>query len=287
MSISLIELYNFLNSKSNNMSDYINSIKNIQKLDSKIYKEYGFSVTNFSYNDTLNNLFFCLLYNTVIDGYNDDLIIGIDEFDRKIINYNDKRIVKIRDELSKYLNDDKYNFPFSKKKLVQLISLNQYNHELLLVLADKYNINIFIFYKDINIIKSYYSEPKLNTNKNNIFLQYTNDTITSSKTLQIMYINTIKYLLSWNDIKDLIITNKTYIYPIGIEENKIFQIDDNCGNSLKITSFFSNNKNQDMNSVDIIDSDEKEACEDLIKISKCIYNDEINDLDYYKKIINN
>jgi hypothetical protein len=230
MSVSIYELINFLHNDTNNISDYINSIKQIKKLDSKIYgNEYNFEVTNFSYDTTLNNLIFCLLYTGVIPGYDDSLISSnLDQFDRKIVQLNSPIITEIRSMLLFVLNDDKYNFPFSKKKIISLINSNQYNHEIILIICALYNVNIYIFYKDNNFIKLYYPEDKLIAKKQHVFIQYSKDNYSSQNTLQIMHRNKCpsKRIFIWNEIESLIKQNQNNIYPIGISENKDLFIDE-------------------------------------------------------------
>lgn len=230
MSVSIYELINFLHNDTNNISDYINSIKQIKKLDSKIYgNEYNFDVTNFSYDTTLNNLIFCLLYTGIIPGYDDSLISSnLDQFDRKIVQLNSPIITEIRNMLLFVLNDDKYNFPFSKKKIISLINSNQYNHEIILIICALYNVNIYIFYKDNNFIKLYYPEDKLIAKKQHVFIQYSKDNYSSQNTLQIMHRNNCpsKRIFIWNEIESLIKQNQNNIYPIGISENKDLFIDE-------------------------------------------------------------
>jgi len=248
------------------MNEYLNSVKNVKKLDTKIYTDYGFNVTNFSYDDTLNNIFFCLLYTGIIKGYNESILEEYDLFDRQIIRMDDKLIIDIRNELLKHFNEDEYNYPFSKKKMLQLVASNQYNHELLLILADKYNINIFIFFKDINIFKVYYPEDKLNKTKDIIFLQYSNDTYSSSNTFQIMSKNNNKLIFAWSDVEKMINENISNIYPIGIDENKSFVIDDK---SEKACSLYSKKNN-----------------ENIVNISSFIMKkDEIDDIPFYNSIV--
>jgi hypothetical protein len=248
MSVSIYELINFLQSDTNNMSDYINSIKQIKKLDSKIYgEEYNFSVTNFSYDTSLNNLLFCLLYTNIIPGYEDSLITdNLDQFDRKIIQLNSPIITNVRNTLISIVNSDKYTFPFSKKKILSLINSNQYNHEIILIICALYDVNIYIFYKDNNFIKLYYPEDKLITKKQHIFIQYSKDTYSSLNTLQIMHrkLNPAKCIFKWNEIEHLIKKNKNNIYPIGILENKDLFIDESI-NYTYDNIFMNCNKNTD------------------------------------------
>ena len=280
MNVSLMELYNFLTTKSNNMTEYLNSVKMIKKLDTKMYSDYGFNVTNFSYDDTLNNIFFSLLYMNIISGYNDGILAEYDIFDRRIVKMDDKIIINVREELLDHLNDDRYNYPFNKKKIIQLITSNQYNHELLLILADRYDINIFIFYKDINIFKVYYSDDKFDTNKKNIFLQYNSDTYSSSNTFQILYKSEInnsknqnnsnKYIFEWSEIGQMIKENILNIYPIGIEDNKSFMIEEDVINKKSGSKFVSKTN------------------EDSVIISKYIMEPgKINDIEFHNKIVSN
>jgi len=275
MNISLIDLYNYINNKSNNMDDYMNNVKSVKKLDSKIYSDYKFNVTNYAYNDTLNNLIFHLMVVGIIEGYHDDLLDGIDKYDRITVNLESDRISNVKNNLIEMINDESYNIPFNKKKIIQLILSNEYNHELLLILIDKYDVNLYIYYKDINIFKLYYIEDKLNKNKQNIFLQYNRDVYTCLNTFQTLFLNVKvpikknKYILNWSDIELLITQNISNIYPIGIEENKKLIIDDNPNNSKSNGSLFFK-KNDD----------------NTIVISKYIVkDDEICDKNYYDKII--
>jgi len=174
------------------------------------------------------------MYNGVIQGYAsvfDELLEGYDQYDRSIINLNAKPIEDQRNNLIEYINDDNFDLQFSKKKLIQLISNNQYNHEIILVLSHIYKVNIFIFYKDINIFKSYYNEDKFNKMFPIIFLQYCTDIYSNGDTLQVMSINHLqnKFIFKWEDVKNIINENIANIYSIGIEENKSFIIDENDG----------------------------------------------------------
>jgi hypothetical protein len=259
-----MELYNFFNSKNNTMSEYMSSIKSVKKLSDKIHLDYKFVVTNFSYNNTLNNLFFCLMYNEVIQGYAsvfDELLEGYDQYDRSIINLNTKPIEDQRNNLIEYINDDNFDLQFSKKKLIQLISNNQYNHEIILVLSHIYKVNIFIFYKNINIFKSYYNEDKFNKMFPIIFLQYCTDIYSNGDTLQVMSINHLqnKFIFKWEDVKNIINENISNIYSIGIEENKSFIIDENDGPSTQMNINVSKklHKNSDTISISnyLVDND--------------------------------
>ena len=183
MNISLVQLYNFLTNKSTNQnqnSDLQPTLVVSKKLNEKIYTDYKFSVTNFSYNNTLNNLFFCLMYSKLIDGFNDKLFNNLDYYDRNIVNFNHPLFERLKESFIDYINEEEFDFSVSKKKIIQLIKSNEYNHEILLILSQMYNINIFIFFKDINIFKSYYIEDQFNTHKSSIFLQYHQDTFSNS-----------------------------------------------------------------------------------------------------------
>ena len=223
MSIPLLQLYTFLTDKKNN--ELVNDLKIVKTLEKIIYSDYKFGVTNYSYNDSLNNLIFFLLYSKVIDGYSDDLLDINDKFDRQIIKLNHKIISDVSNKLIDLLNDDKYDLPLNKKKINEYIISNEYNHELLLMIAGIYEINIFVFYKDYNIFKVYYPELKYKKNKKNIFLQYNTDIYSSLCTIQLMSLNN-NFIIEWIAIESLIINNIQNIYSIGIEENKNFIIDD-------------------------------------------------------------
>jgi hypothetical protein len=284
MSVTLIELVNFLNSKTTNINDYISSLKQFKKIDEKMYNEYKFQVTNFSYGDTLNNLLFCLLYNNTIPGFENHLISdNLDQFDRNIILLNDPIVTECRNNIIDYLNNENNNLPFSKKKLITLINNNQYNHEIILIICMMYDVNIFIFYKDINLFKLYYPENNLITNKQNIFLQYSKDTFSSSNTFQNLYIennNHKQHIFKWSNISHIVDQHKKHIYPIGITENKELIIDDNTDNS---TNTFKNILLSEKE--DIKNTKKINANSHLLK--KYIFTDaKITDMKTYHKIIN-
>jgi hypothetical protein len=265
MNISLIDLVNFFSNKTSNMDDYITSLKQTKKLETKLYSEYNFTVSNFSYNDSLNNLIFFLLYSNVIQSNCENLIEdNNDQFDRITINLNSRKIAEVKEFLINCLNSDKYNFPFSKKKIINLINCNQYNHELILMICGIYEINIFVFYKDINLFKLYYPEDKLKTKKLNLFLQYSKDTYSSVNSFQIMSIDST-YLLPWKEIANIVNKNSIQIYPIGINENKILFIDESINN--------------DEYSIFI-------KTDNMIQIKNIIFDGmNISDIKLYKKII--
>ena len=176
--LNLIDLLNFLNNKTNNIDTYINSLKNSKRLKNKMFSEYGFTVSNLSYNDSLNNLLYCLLnvktmnYHLFLDLFSNINIAneiesdGFDNYDRKIISLDDSIINQIKSKLiddinnlSLYSDTDIIDFNlFNKKKMLQSINNSQYTHELIIIIALILDVNIFIFYKDINLFKVYYSE---------------------------------------------------------------------------------------------------------------------------------
>lgn len=269
--LNLIELYNFLNSKTNNIEEYINSLKSVKRLDTKIYNDYDFKVTNYSYNDNLNQLIYCLLeaglWKPTYSVDNSLFELSNDSFNRKVIKLNHQTITSIRNLLINLVEDDKYtqSFAINRKKLIMLINANQYNHELLLLLSCIFNINIFVFYKDTNLFKVYYTENEYYCNKKCIFLQFNKDIYSSSNTLQIMSLNkSNKYLLDWEDIEVLINENTCNIYPIGLDENKIFAL----------------NKNAEVIKNNLINNTE------TINNMQLFVTDEIIDMVYYNKIIN-
>lgn len=190
----------------------------------------GFITTNYANGDTLNNLLFCLIMTT--ENYSqiekEELILNEnDMYLRKYINTTNKIYQQIKTQLINFININIDNGLLSntlnKKKLITLINLNQYNHEIVLILCAMYNINIFVFYKDIDLFKVYYDGDEFNTKINNIFIQYGTDVYSCNKRFDILY-KTNKYTFGYNEIQHLINNNKTDIYPIGINENKILKI---------------------------------------------------------------
>ena len=235
--ITILELINFFKKSDNN---------------SELLSFNNFTLTNFSYNDSLNSLLFCLMYAKIISGFNDSLILNEDNFDRKIIDLNSDLIKQNKLNLIVQLN--LYEVPFFKKKIINLINNNQYNHEIILFIAGIYEVNIFVYFKDINIIKLYYPENEFNKNKKNVYLQYNKDIYTSNYGFQIM-----------NETTNLNIDDYiNYIYPIGFTENKKFIINKNN----EIFTFVLNNNNTS----------------NLIK--NFLYDNKIIDIKFYNKILN-
>lgn len=267
--LNIIELMNFLNGKSNNMDEYINSLNTIKRLENKLYSEYKFSVSNYSYNDSLNQLIFCLimiglLFEVKLDDKNELLDI-IDEYNRigvildhdKIKNYKNNLIEKV----SNYENS---SYEINIKKIIQYINNNEYNHELILILASLYDVNIFIFNKDVNLFKVYYPEEEYYTCKKNIFLQYNKDIYTNMNTLQILSLNNSNMILEWKDISKLILENTQNIYPIGFNENKRFTINHEKKTKQEYIVKKSNNE---------------------LKLSMVLQTNEITDMEFYNKIL--
>lgn len=286
--LNLIELFNFLNSKTNNIDEYINSLKNYKRLDSKMYTDYGFSATNFSYNDTLNNLIFCLMYAKILPGYSKELIDGTDSFDRQKPDLGHKIISDMRKVIVDLINDNKLIAPVNKKKMVQLISANQYNHELILTIATIYNTNIFVFYKDMNLFKVYYPDDEFYCNKPNVFLQYNRDVYSKQNTFQLLTqtAREDKNLLEWDNIKEIVNENISHIYPLGFEENKLFKINtstyDNIPNTYYQTEVQSvaqdDSDNDEVNISDYLfrDNSTKTGCPAYNILDIKLYNNIVN-----------
>lgn len=276
--ISLYDLVNFLVNDTIHMNDYMNSLKQHKKMYEKLKSSHELNSTNFSYGDSLNNLLFCLIYANIICIYDsnshDDLISDeLDIYDRKLLLLNGNKITLARNKLINDLNSDKYNTPFSKKKLNTLINNNQYNHEIILFLCALYNVNIIIFHKDLQLFKLYYPEDKLNLNKKNLILQHNKDIYSSQYSLQIMYkINNNEYQYIFDEYftQSLIDEYKQHFYSIGINDNKTFEI----GNDKNIINIFENDENKENNE------------NDGNKLKQYIFNNiYIKDVKTYNKIL--
>lgn len=186
--VTILDILNTLVTKENKdniiESDY-NKIKN--------YISDTFKITDFQQNTShLIQILTCIkfLYNIDID----------------------KLVINIKNKL---LDDnDILELPFNKKKILVNLDKSDYNNELILYLSYILDINIIIYYDDINIFRLYYVENYFNRNKSIILLKYVENYYTGLYTFQTLYNNTNLY--------DSIIDNfKSYIYPIGLEENKL------------------------------------------------------------------
>ena len=203
--IPLVILLNKLIPKTDIDNKINNTINSIDTLNNYITD--NFKITNFLYNDNLDQIISCILYtgqNISIFNINDKLDshlvcesndIKINDGNNEILlnryYYNTNLLNQIKKLLCEILDNEKYIFPFNKKKLINLISLNDYNNELLIFLASILNYNIMIYFEDINIFKIYYPLEKLNIKKKIIIIKYLEDFYTNKYSYQLLIQNRV------------------------------------------------------------------------------------------------
>jgi hypothetical protein len=163
----------------------------------------------------LDQLLYCLLPDDISDKLN-----TYDMYNREHVILDKVRLAKEKNNILQILADNNDQFKnINKKKLTQMVNIDQYNHEFIMLCSIIYNINIFIYHSEMNLFKLYYPDEALYTGRNSIFIQYS-----SKKVFQRMTIDK-KNILTWDTISEFILDNKTLMYPIGINESKIFKIE--------------------------------------------------------------
>jgi hypothetical protein len=227
-----------------NVSDIINILVPNYKIKTEkkklIVKEIEkVSFTTFDYSLTFINFLSCIIYQksivTCIDKDNkvDDVIL------------NDY-INKIKD----YMENNTFCPIINIKKLLNLISQNIINNELILFLSNYFNFNIYVYSFETKLLKLYYLEEKLNTNKESIIIIIKKDYITPNIGYQTLI---DKKLYKYNDdfIQNLI--NNIYIIPIGLIENKKLELTD-IDNNVKLIIDNNTNKTNILLNNDITDN---------------------------------
>lgn len=260
--VSLLTLLNKLVPQNSNATEALINTNEIRKtINSKINNLYKITFFEFV-NENLNQLLSCFL---LIDCR---ILPIINKTDLNRYYFNKEELESYKSKLIKILEDESIlledNYIFNRKKLISLVMANNYNNELILFLAYYYNVNIIIYYDDINIFKLYYPESSYDTSKNCIFLKYLEDYYTNIYSYQLLYENNT-FVISGDNF---IIHNKDLLYPIGFEENKQFIISDSL-KSIKDDNLL------DFNETDFID-DESYNCENkLNSLPVSYYNDYI------------
>lgn len=264
--VSLLTLLNkLLPNASNSTTELLTTTNEIRKnINHKLNELYNTTVFEFN-NENLNQLLSCFLlvdYKTL--PLNNKTNLNRYFYNKCDLDDYRNKLIKILDDDSIFLED---SYVFNRKKLISLITTNNHNNELLLFLAYYYNVNIIIYFDDINIFKMYYPETKYDSKKNCILLKYLEDYYTNIYSYQLLYDNN-NYVISSDNF---IIKNIELIYPIGFEENKQFKI---CDQDYIL---------KDDNLLDLSDSEiiDEEICQSVNNIPINYHND------YIKYILKN
>ena len=218
-----------------NIYDILNVISpnyEIIKQNINIKKNYieTLEITNFDSSLSFTTFFSCLLYeyeNINLEIINNNVQINPDILKNEI------------DKLHIFMDKYEFNPLINIKKMSNLILQNIINNELILLLSGYFNLNIYIYSYDTELLKIFYLEDKLYTKKKSVILITKKDKYNPNIGYQTL-LN--KQILSYNDLIIQNLLKDIYIIPIGIKENKKFEISDvkleiNFIISLKETKF--------------------------------------------------
>jgi hypothetical protein len=173
----------------------------IQENNKKIIVNNIDNYTNFDTDNNFTSLFMILLY---------------------ILKDETKLNLEI-DILKQFIENNNFNPLLNVKKINNLIYHDQLNNELILFLCGYFNINIMCYCYKTKILKCFYIEENFNINKKIVFIVLKNN---SSPKIGFQTLID-KKCFHFNDefIQNFI--NNNYMIPIGLIENKLFNISSN------------------------------------------------------------
>lgn len=138
-------------------------------------------------------------------------------------NYNDF--------ILNFLQLTNINRNINRKKLINIIKHDIINNEVILLISGIFECNIWIYYEENNMFKLYYLEESFNKNKKNIIISFSKIKDSIEYGYQMCYIDNIKLF----DYNHEVIQNfciNYLIIPIGLEENKKLEYNENENNPL-------------------------------------------------------
>ena len=183
-------------------------------------------MTNFECLGTFKNLFSCLLYQHE-NLINDDL----SRINKSYDSLDDVKYNIALNNLKEFMEKYEFNSLINIKKMLNLIGQNIVNNELILFLSGYFNVNIYLYSFESKLLKIYYLEDKLNTNKESIVLVMKKDLLTPNIGYQTLL---EKKKFKYNDDFVQNLCKDIYIIAIGLKENKKIEInaDDSINYSL-------------------------------------------------------
>lgn len=213
--LSLVDLIKYVDLKYNCTSTGTGADIGIG-LSKEVESIVSFKTTNHAYSNVsiFEQLLFCLYDNNS----SENMIIcegTYDIYDREYVRLNQQILSNIKLKMLAEINESQNSIilMMNKKKMIQLINTNEFNHELILLYCIIYNVNIYVHYYDMNLYKVYYPELKLHTCKKNIFVQYGCGKYASTNTFQQMTIDN-NNILKWATIQNHVNKNETLMYAI-------------------------------------------------------------------------
>ncbi len=169
--------------------------------------------TNFEPHGTFTNLFSCLLYQH-------ESTININALSQyQTINEGlyDQELTKLK----KFIETYEFNPLINTKKMLNLITQNTVNNELILFLSGYFNSNIYIYSFESKLLKIYYLEEQIDPTKNSYVIVNKKDSLTPNVGFQ-----TLSEKITLNHQSPIIVDlcKDIYTIAIGLKENKILEI---------------------------------------------------------------
>lgn len=120
------------------------------------------------------------------------------------------------EDILHFLSCTVLNQHVNRKKLINMIRNNQINNELLLFLSGYFDCNLWVYYANNKMFKTYYMEEHYQPYKRNVYVLF------------LLKDDTPQYFLGEPRVDDIVavIREKYITIPIGIKENKVFTFGD-------------------------------------------------------------
>jgi len=169
--------------------------------------------TNFEPHGTFTNLFSCLLFqheSTInINSLFQYQTICQDIYDQELIN------------LKNFIETYEFNPLINTKKMLNLITQNIVNNELILFLSGYFNSNIYIYSFESKLLKIYYLEEQIDPTKNSYVIVNKKDSLSPNIGFQTF---AEKTKLNHTSLIITDLCKDIYTIAIGLKENKILEI---------------------------------------------------------------
>ncbi len=178
-------------------------IKDIEKIKFTNFEPYG----------TFTNLFSCLLFQH-------ESTININKLGQYDIIF-EEIYNKELEKLKVFIETYEFNPLINSKKMLNLITQNVINNELILFLSGYFNSNIYIYSFESKLLKIYYLEEQIDPTKNSLMVVYKKDSLTPNIGFQ-----TLEEQIKLNYQSPIIVDlcKDIYTIAIGLKENKILEI---------------------------------------------------------------
>jgi len=175
--------------------------------------------TNFEPHGTFTNLFSCLLFQH-------ESTININNLGQYQTIYEDiynVELVKLKEFIEKY----EFNPLINTKKMLNLITQNIVNNELILFLSGYFNSNIYMYSFESKLLKIYYLEEYIDPTKKSYVIVNKKDLLTPNIGFQTLDPEgTFGEKTNLNHLSPIIVDlcKDIYTIAIGLKENKSLEI---------------------------------------------------------------